>query len=205
VSSDVADALNCTTEAARQKLQRLYDQGRVDRRKTGRTQVWWFTGGERITPDERAGTEHAESVRERGETAVEDTPDKSDTSPATATQTPDDGLQTLVEDVGRETLPGSGEKLDERVAALHAVMDYLREHGTATPGDFQSDVYPDHPARYTDGSDPARSWWKNAMYPALRAVAEQTDRLETADTTGEWSLRAGAAGDQDTDTDALDT
>jgi hypothetical protein len=40
-SSDVADALECTTEAARQKLTRLYDRGRVDKRKTGRTTVWW--------------------------------------------------------------------------------------------------------------------------------------------------------------------
>jgi hypothetical protein len=56
-SSDVADALNCTTEAARQKLQQLYDAGEVDRRKTGRTMVYWDTGGERITPDERADIE----------------------------------------------------------------------------------------------------------------------------------------------------
>lgn len=42
-SSDVSGALDCTTEAARQKLTRLYDQGRVDRRKTGRTMVYWRT------------------------------------------------------------------------------------------------------------------------------------------------------------------
>lgn len=43
-SSDVADALDCTTEAARQKLTRLYDQGKVEKRKTGRTVVYWRTG-----------------------------------------------------------------------------------------------------------------------------------------------------------------
>jgi len=47
-SSDVSDALDCTTEAARQKLTRLYDQTRVDRRKTGRTMVYWRVN----TPDE---------------------------------------------------------------------------------------------------------------------------------------------------------
>jgi hypothetical protein len=62
-SSDVADALDCTTEAARQKLTRLYDRGEVDKRKTGRTTVWWHTGGGRITADERADTA-AESERE---------------------------------------------------------------------------------------------------------------------------------------------
>lgn len=41
-SSDVAEVLDCTTEAARQKLTRLYDQGKVDKRKTGRTTVWWL-------------------------------------------------------------------------------------------------------------------------------------------------------------------
>lgn len=45
-SSDVADALDCTTEAARQKLTRLYDRGVVDKRKTGRTVVYWRVDGE---------------------------------------------------------------------------------------------------------------------------------------------------------------
>ncbi len=45
-SSDVSDALGYTTEAARQKLTRLYDQGRVDKRKTGRTVVYWRREGE---------------------------------------------------------------------------------------------------------------------------------------------------------------
>ncbi|QLC35746.1 transcriptional regulator (plasmid) [Halarchaeum sp. CBA1220] len=42
-STDVAEALDCTTESARQKLTQLYDRGEVDRRKTGRTVVWWRT------------------------------------------------------------------------------------------------------------------------------------------------------------------
>lgn len=42
-SSDIAEAFGCTTEAARQKLTRLYDQGKVDKRKTGRTVVYWRT------------------------------------------------------------------------------------------------------------------------------------------------------------------
>lgn len=40
-SSDVAEALDCTTEAARQELQRLVENGKLDRRKTGRTVVYW--------------------------------------------------------------------------------------------------------------------------------------------------------------------
>jgi len=45
-SSDVADRLDCTTEAGRRKLRRLYDRGRVDKRKTGRVVVWWQTDAE---------------------------------------------------------------------------------------------------------------------------------------------------------------
>ena len=44
-SSDVAAALECTTEAARQKLTRLYDRGEIDKRKTGRTVVYWREEG----------------------------------------------------------------------------------------------------------------------------------------------------------------
>ena len=103
----------------------------------------------------------------------------------------DDGedLETLVEAVGHEALPGSGEKLASRLEAFRAVVEYLREHGEATPAAFRDAVYPDHPGGYTEGEDPARSWWKNAMYPALRALAERTDAVEKADTTGEWSFR----------------
>jgi predicted ArsR family transcriptional regulator len=43
-SSDVADHLECTTEAARQKLQRLVDDGTLARRKTGRTVIYWADG-----------------------------------------------------------------------------------------------------------------------------------------------------------------
>jgi len=64
-SSDVAEELDCTTEAAR----RLYDRGEVDKRKTGRVVVWWHTGGTPPTPSERTptdasggGDDHAEDV-----------------------------------------------------------------------------------------------------------------------------------------------
>lgn len=46
---DIADTLGCTTEAARQKLVTLTEQGRVDRRKVGgRAVVWWLTEAEQI-------------------------------------------------------------------------------------------------------------------------------------------------------------
>jgi hypothetical protein len=54
---DIADSLGCTTEAARQKLMRLVEQGRADRRKVGsRAVIWWLTEFEEtateISPDD---------------------------------------------------------------------------------------------------------------------------------------------------------
>ena len=100
---------------------------------------------------------------------------------------PAGSLEALVDDVAAEVLPGSGAKLDDRREAFAAVVEYLREHGDATPAEFKSEVYPEHRGRYTSGKDPARSWWKNAMYPALGELAERTDAIEKADEAGTWS------------------
>ena len=40
-SGDVAAALDCTTEAARQKLLQLHEDGELGKRKAGRTLVYW--------------------------------------------------------------------------------------------------------------------------------------------------------------------
>jgi hypothetical protein len=103
-----------------------------------------------------------------------------------ATESDEGGLEAVIDAVADEVLPGSGWKLEERREALHAVVDYLREHGTATPAEFRSEVYPDHTAAYTEGEEPATSWWKNCMYPGLSAVAERTDEVYKADQSGEW-------------------
>ncbi len=44
-TTDVADGLGITTEAARRKLNRLAAEGELCRRKTGRTVVYWRTDG----------------------------------------------------------------------------------------------------------------------------------------------------------------
>lgn len=113
------------------------------------------------------------------------------TSPASTAREPpaedaEGGLEAVIDAVADEVLPGSGWKLEERREALHAVVEHLREHGTATPSEFRSEVYPAHTGGYTDGEDPPTSWWKNAMYPGLSAVAERTDAVSKADQSGEW-------------------
>jgi hypothetical protein len=186
-SSDVADVLDCTTEAARQKLARLEDRGEVESRKTGRTKVYWRT---------ESAASPAPSEQVAAERPV--TADKSDAKGGGVVGTPgaaehtsgDDSLPDAVEGaVGAWEPPGNEQKQRARREAIRACLRYLRERGSATPSDFRDDVYPEYPAGYTSGSDPPRSWWKNSTYKGLRHVAEETDALIKADTTGEWMYR----------------
>jgi len=91
-------------------------------------------------------------------------------------------LQTIVDELGEEVLPGSGEKLEERKAALLAAVKYLTSNGSATRADFSEEVYPEHTGRY----ESAYSWWKNCILPALGELADRTDVVEAADHSGVW-------------------
>lgn len=94
-SSDVAEHLDCTTEAARQKLRRLHERGDVERRKTGRTVVWWLD-------DPATESENAE---ERGDSHGEQT----------ATGGGADSAEAGVEDSDRDGELRLDEDLVERV------------------------------------------------------------------------------------------
>lgn len=59
-------------------------------------------------------------------------------------------------------LPGTGETLEARREALAAAYRFLKEHPEAKKSDFQTEVFPDHPA----GFETAEGWW-NAIQPAL--------------------------------------
>lgn len=206
-ASDVVDELDIARRTAHNKLNALVERGVLETRKVGaRGRVWWVphtdagqstpasvdtdavttadsVGGDTLpTPDSHA-TDELQSGDVKGdiETSLnEDLPDEH-----TGT------LADVVDAVAEDTLPGSGAKLEARHEALHAAVEYLREHGQATPPDFQKDVYPEHTGRYTEGDDPAYSWWTNCIYKGLRELAEQTEDVEKADTTGEWSYRGG--------------
>ena len=117
-----------------------------------------------------------DNVNLRGDpsTALDDENTESDTEAATLAET--------IDAVADDVLPGSGSKLDARREAFHAVVEYLREHGEAKTAAFKEDVYAEHPAEYGT----PRSWWKNGMYPALAELAERTDAVERADTSGTW-------------------
>jgi hypothetical protein len=153
-SSDVADQLNCTTEAARQKLTRLYDRGEVDKRKTGRTVVYWRTGGERITPDERANQEHAEKARERDVARSTDHADQSPANPSDPGETAA-SAQDIEQAIQAVDTPGSGETKQDREQALRRAYAYLQEHGEAQRKDFKDLLGDDV------GYASFNSWWNN--------------------------------------------
>lgn len=175
-TSDVATEFDYERPSAYRRLKALEDNDRVTARKIGNSLLW-----------EAANTLDAprDTPRDSSAGAVQDTASNEDQHTA---GTGDETEQQAI-DIDSVDVPGSGEKADRRRAAVGAALEYIREHGEATPTDLREDVYPDHEAGYTSGGDPARSWWKNAIYPALRAIAERDDRLEKADTTGRWSWR----------------
>lgn len=54
-TGDVADATGCSSDSARRKLGRLYDQGRLGRRKTAGRIVYWrldATDSNPVNPDD---------------------------------------------------------------------------------------------------------------------------------------------------------
>lgn len=59
-STDVAEQLDCSTETARRKLRELDREGVLDRRKSGRTVVWWLANDDTpqpVDPDDPIFTE----------------------------------------------------------------------------------------------------------------------------------------------------
>lgn len=171
-TKEVADQVGVTRQGADYRLRELAEDGKVVKKMAGNSLIWMV--GDVSAPAEDA-----------------DTSTSPERSPSTSTAPPPEpeptSLETLIDDVATETLPGSGSKLEERTQALHATVEYLREQGTATPADFREDVYPQHTAQYTKGSDPALSWWKNCIYKGLRELSERTDAIERPDETGEWT------------------
>jgi predicted ArsR family transcriptional regulator len=185
-TAEVADAVPIKRRGTLNRLQALEADGELASKQIGgRNTVWWFVGGERITPDERASETDAETAR-----TIRDRREDTAARPPEAPES--NVLGDAVDVIAEDTLPGSGAKLESRREALQATVDYLREQGQATPKDFRTNVYPDYTGHYTDGDDPARSWWKNCIYKGLRELAEQTDLVEKADTSGEWSWRGAS-------------
>jgi len=189
-SSDVADALGCTTEAARQKLRRLVDLGELGRRKTGRIVIYW-----RIDEkgESRRESDPAGSIGGSPETTLDTESDELDTE---ETPTVDEGLP--VEKVRKETAPNPDDLAEDVRAYLEAndrppktehgrdavidVFRYLREHGTAKTGEIKEALAPAHADRYTG---------EKAMWESVRRYLEDVPGIEKSG-YGEY----GYAGDE---------
>lgn len=167
-TAEVADAVPIKRRGTLNRLQALEEDGELESKQIGgRNTVWWFVGGERITPDERAVEEDAEKAREVRDRRREDTAE------ALESDAVDDALEDVDFPAGREREACS--------AAVYAARDYLREHGPATKRDLVAEVMPDHPLGYdVDGAlekveagDRYRgAWWRRVVKPGLKALPD---------------------------------
>jgi len=135
-SSDVATELECTTESARQKLTRLYDQGRVDKRKTGRTVLYWRT-------DQQEG--HSRPVG-----AFESEPGQSHAPIEEPREDANAAVESITEQEAKDVLEqidiiGRGAETQEvrRKAILHAWRE-LREKGEATTQELANSAFDEY-------------------------------------------------------------
>jgi hypothetical protein len=151
-SSDVADALGCTTEAARQKLRRLVDRGELDRRKTGRTVVYWraFDEGRRERPTDTARSDPDEESGEDADSIDGRSRPESDGDLADAVREYLDA-----NDIPPKTPHGRDAVID--------VFRYLREHGTAKTGAVKSALASKHVDHYSN---------EKAMWESVRRYLE---------------------------------
>lgn len=107
------------------------------------------TNGE--SPGVRASSESAQASPESEAETEGDTSDVGDGHTVGASA---DSVAAL-DDLLREWRPGGS--TDERRASARAVLEYLRDRGSATRGDLVDEVYP------TDGVDSQSedTWWRN--------------------------------------------
>lgn len=163
-SSDVAEHLECTTEAARQKLTRLYDRGEVDKRKTGRTVVYWWANDTRDESD--AGDTDA-----RGADVDATHSSREPSTPAA------DGSRALTDPALADLEFPAGRDREECLAAIDAARAYLREHGPAPMREIVAEVLPEHPLGYEvptleEGDRYRGAWWRRIVKPGLEALAD---------------------------------
>ncbi|WP_254538936.1 hypothetical protein [Halomarina litorea] len=160
-SSDVAEHLDCTTEAARQKLARLVERGDVDRRKTGRTVIYWRPdrgeGGPRREATETVREplrDDGGSTRDDGQTGEHEPPaDDSGGSPGTDSLARDDRL----EEQFRAYLAGRTPRTSHGKAATVDVFRLLRGRGTMKTSELKAELFD----RHGDVYDNEKSLWES--------------------------------------------
>jgi hypothetical protein len=169
-TAEVAEAVPIKRRGTLNRLQSLQEDGELESKQIGgRNTVWWFVGGERITPDERAVEDHAERERERTERRREQSDDQRDGETSTPPSTPqEDSESGDIVDAVADGWDDTGDRLDARKDAARAVLAYAREHGTVSKQEAKEEVRPEYPV---DGQN-ARTWYRKNIRPVLNEVAE---------------------------------
>lgn len=151
LSADVADALGCTRETARRKLQALYDRGVLDRRKVSRRVIYW-------RPEDAArDAEAADTAQPSREDGTRDT---------RPTRAENDPLADVLDD-----LPGTVDRAAAR-EAIDAARVYLLDDGPAPKAAIVRSVMPAHALGYDvpelePGDRYRGAWWRRIVKPGL--------------------------------------
>ena len=156
---DLADALGCSAEHIRQKMDALLLAGRVESKSAGaRARVYWHV--ERVCPPHVAPADHDAPAGPPERDVDRETNDEG--------ARPGEGLD---DDLDALDLAGSGDLLAERREAVRECYEFLRSEGTATRAEFIRTVYEDRPAGYSSEG----GWWNTVGKDGLRGLAERRD------------------------------
>lgn len=176
---EIAERLTVDRRRTLQLLEVLEAGGRVHSHKFGRARVWWPArdgtpepGRERGREDDRVPDRERTSPGGSAGGAAGGAAGGTDPAPGVIgpeADPPGAEISALLEEI---ELPGSGELLEERRAAVAATVAFLQEHGEATKSDYLEHVFPENRAGY--GSE--GGWW-NAVRPALQELAEEIEPL----------------------------
>ena len=152
-TAEVAEALELTRQAADYRLRQLREAGRVESKQIGSVLAWSLPSD---TTDEEAEPTPAPQ-RER--TADPDTSVSNETEVG-------DPLDARIRALD---VPGSGSRLDERVAATVRVVEHLEREGEATTEELKG-LLDDDAVGYAD----VGSFWSNWIRGAgvLKAIDE---------------------------------
>ena len=147
----VADAVGLTRQAADYRLRRLREAGRVEADTIGGSLAWSVSERQDLTGDP------GDIPRSKDDAVRED---------LTGVRTDEDDLDARIRALD---VPGSGSRLDERVAATVRVVEYLEAEGEATTEELKG-LLDDDEVGYAD----VGSFWSNWIRGAgvLKAIAE---------------------------------
>lgn len=180
-TSEVAEELDMTRQAADYRLRKLRDEGRVNSKKIAKSLVWFPAED---TTDTVASDPQPTVEPEPREQPVPEPPDPE----------PEASDDHQVLGVTLDELPGSGKMLEARYALLEDIVDYLEAHGPAQRREIVDEFYEDSPVGYKSES----GWW-NTICAALSELSDETNEVWKASPGSEssgWNYTDGRETDE---------